>query len=1356
MSQFILAELNNSKRGLTMLTLLDQTDRLPVTMAAEKGMFQTSTHLKCGEDLKPKEHLHHLFEESCDLFHDRPAIICNNRTITYIELDRQANRLARYLISCGIKPADRVGILLKRSINTYVALLAALKAGAVFVPMDTGFPEDRIKYIADDAELTALLTVSETACKYLDIPCQLILLDMIIEAMEKLPASRITETELQAQSPDNLCYIIYTSGSTGTPKGVAIEHPSICNFVRIAASVYGIGRRDRIYQGMTIAFDFSIEEIWPGLISGAAIIAGPDDTRCLGNELADFLIRHKVTVLCCVPTLLATIDRDLPTLRTLIVGGEACPHKLVHRWSKTGRRMLNTYGPTEATVTATWGELHPDKPVTIGRAMPTYTIYLLDEMANPVPDGEIGEICICGVGLARGYINREEQTRKAFIPDTFNTPANPSGKIYRTGDLGREKPDGEIEYLGRIDTQVKIRGYRIELSGIESLLLESPKIRKVVVAPCSFADENQELVAYCELKKGSLELDQEKLYQLLSSQLPLYMVPAFLEILEKIPLLPNGKVDRKQLPLPTVHRFGSSRTEFVAPENRIEQDIAAELALLLNLEQVSVTDDFFHDLGAHSLIVARLVSSLRNDTAMACLGLSDCYRYPTVRKLAAYIETQEREETSTEETQEQVPQADNKKVWMCGVVQLLSISLVTALYALPGLLVFKWLIANAAGNPMGLYMIFSSSCYAVLLSISLAFIFPILLKWLILGRVQPGSYPLWGRYFFRLWLVNKVIAMAPLALLNGTPLLSFYFQLLGAKIAQNVVLASPLLQVPDLITIGEGSSINTDTRLFASKVECGMIHLAPVTIGNNCCVGSNSVIMPGACMEDGAELGDQSLLNGSIPAGESWNGSPARPDTKKRAPISPATTFYRGLKNPVLLVLFLIAALGIVLVPLLAVVPAIICSLWGCLHFGRLWLFVAAPFAGISFVIALNGLIVILKKLVLPNISPGHYSIYSLLYVRKWFVDRLMELSLGLTNSLYSTLYLAPFLRLLGAKIGKMAEVSTISHITPDLLHIDDESFVADIAHVGPLRIEGNSFSVHKVQIGKRSFIGNAAFVPAKTRIGSNSLIGVLSQPPAKDVAPGTTWLGSPPINLPEREQSQDFPEHLTFSPTRGLFMQRLGYEFFRVTLPVSISFLASFAIIAFVLEMMPLFSVVSIALLLGPVILGIGLLLTCVTAGLKKILIGTYQPKVRPMWSSFVWRTELITALYENIVVPWLLSKLTGTPFMAPVLRLLGVKIGRRCFLDTTYMTEFDLVEIGDDCCIGPACSLQTHLFEDRVMKMSRLSIGNRCSIGPRSVILYDAVLEDGAVLDGLTLIMKGETVSASSRWHGVPAIKQ
>src|SRR5947209_1129834 len=440
------------------------------------------------------EPLNHVLEEACIRFSESDAVMTDAGSLSYRELDCRANQVARYLIEQGIEPGDRVGLLFEKSAETYIAMLAVLKVNACYVPLDAAFPIERLRFIIADAEIKTIVSMSSFAERLAPLDVQKVFLDSAKRAIDKKDASRLTGVP---RTYDPICYIIYTSGTTGNPKGVAIAQASICNFVRVAAELYGYQPGDRIYQGMTIAFDFSIEEIWVPLVAGATLVPASAGATLIGEELTEFLREREVTVMACCPTLLATIDQDLPRLRILLVGGEACPQNLVARWYRPGRRILNSYGPTEATVTATLTELKPDKPVTIGIPLSTYTIVILDPNEDKtVENGELGEIGIAGVGVALGYMNRDELTMKKFIPDFLNIRNNPSGRIYRTGDLGRIDENGDIEYRGRIDTQVKIRGYRIELNEIEAVLLGLPEIAQAAVTTFEPEPGVVELVAY--------------------------------------------------------------------------------------------------------------------------------------------------------------------------------------------------------------------------------------------------------------------------------------------------------------------------------------------------------------------------------------------------------------------------------------------------------------------------------------------------------------------------------------------------------------------------------------------------------------------------------------------------------------------------------------------------------------------------------------------------------------------------------------------------------------------------------------------------------------------------------------------
>ncbi len=372
------------------------------------------------------------FEASADSYADSLAVVSNGISYSYADLERDANRLANHLVnSQNIKAGDRLGILLSPSYDSYVCILAVLKANATFVPMDKSFPSDRVQFICEDAEVKVLLTESglRHLTRHLD-GMKILEVDGHYEFLQAESGERpagITDA-------DRLCYIIYTSGTTGKPKGVGINHGNYCNYLTVVPPIYGINQHDRVYQGLTIAFDFSFDEIFPTFIAGATLVTGSTDpSDRVGSGLASFLELHKISVFHSVPTLLATISKDVVRLRLIFLGGETCPRDLAQRWIKPGRRILNTYGPTETTITASWTELSMDKPVTIGIPLPTYRIDVRDENLKLLAQGEAGEICIAGPCVAMGYINREDQNILRFVRD----PEDNSIRMYRTGDLGR-------------------------------------------------------------------------------------------------------------------------------------------------------------------------------------------------------------------------------------------------------------------------------------------------------------------------------------------------------------------------------------------------------------------------------------------------------------------------------------------------------------------------------------------------------------------------------------------------------------------------------------------------------------------------------------------------------------------------------------------------------------------------------------------------------------------------------------------------------------------------------------------------------------------------------------------------------
>lgn len=1299
------------------------------------------------------ERLQEYFERTCDMRPQGEAVLCGNSRLTYLELEQRANRLAHGLIACGVAPSQPVGILLERTLDAYVALLGVLKAGAAFVPLDPGFPADRVAYIAEDARLWGLVTTSAFREKTEALPCAVLELDQVAGELEAQSAQR----PRVRVDPASLCYAIYTSGTTGRPKGVAVSHANIVNFLHVASPIYGVIRDDRVYQGMSSAFDFSFEEVWPTWIAGATLVAGPTDSRRLGHGLAEFLIQHQITVLYCVPTLLATIDMDVPTLRALMVGGEACPADLVSRWSRPGRRMLNTYGPTETTVTATWCELRPNRPVTIGVPLPSYHTYILDEHLQPVAYGESGELCIGGPGVAIGYLNRPELTESRFVPNPIWHDRDRAPRLYRTGDLARFTPDGEIEYLGRIDTQVKIRGYRIELGEIEQVLREEAVVENAVVKPLEVNGVAQDLVGYLTLRRSLAEAEidalRERLHSAMRLRLPSYMVPSFLEILEAFPLLAADKVNRAALPAPVRPRLGANTTPHVAAATPLEHFLGTIWEQVLGRDRVSVEDDFFTNLGGHSLAAAQVISHLRKDASLQSLSVGDLYNYPTIRGLARFIEGSNNA-SSTAQTQPIKLQRlsprkySSSRVLASGVLQLLTLYLLVLVTSLP-MLGLQWAMGSATTLiELGVVEVLWLSLTSLLM--------PLVGSRVLLAGVRPGLYPLWGRTYLRWWMARRLMALAPLGVLAGTPLLPLYLRLLGARVGRHCHLASAKITLPHLVEIDQGVSIGYGVQLQPFAVRDGWLRLAPIHIGAETFIGTNSVVQAGAWIGNNVTVAEQTLVvqDQVIASGAHWSGSPG---TRQQTP-HPLLPFMAakadGRPWPVSVLLGYVSGIFFLLLQaVLIAAPGVVLVVVVTLRAGLLWGSASTLLSGPLFVLLTCVLVLLGKRLILPNVQPGLYPIRSGFGVRKWMSDQMMAMSLTFTNTLYATLYLIPFLRLLGARVGRWSEVSTVGDLDPDMLDIGNESFIADIAVIAPAVFHFGRVALAPAVVGDRSFVGNGALIPIGTRMGENCLIGVYSVPPAWEVKADTSWLGAPAIFLPRRQESQSFQDDLIYRPRASRLAWRLFIEFFRVTLPGTI--LTFTALLAFyaLFTLVPLISPLALLGVTPLLLWGIGVASTLIVVLFKWIIIGRYRPRVEPLWSVFVRRSELITALYEAVAVPALIGVLTGTPWIAPILRLFGARIGRRVWLDTTFLTEFDLVEVGDDAAVGDTTSLQTHLFEDRVMKMARVKVGAASSVGSRSVVLYDAEVGDGATLDSLSLAMKGEKLPSGSHWRGIPA---
>ena len=550
-------------------------------------------------ELPPEACAHHLFEAQAARTPHAPAVAFGTESLTYAELDTRANRLANHLRSLGVVPETRVGLCLERSTDVVVAMLAILKAGGAFVPLDPSYPRARLGFILADAGIPTLVTRQGL----LEAPpegIRQVCLDADAQAIFLQPGTPVDS----GATGDSLAYVIYTSGSTGTPKGTLLVHRGLCNTALAAVKAHRFHPGSRVLQFASPGFDASVCEVFSTLLAGACLVLAPRDELLPDAPLRALLEKQAITAVTLTPSVLAQLSEEgLPRLETLISAGEALPPAVARRWSK-GRTLLNAYGPTEVTICASIsGPVEPER-ITVGRPFPNVELYVLDGLLQPVPVGVPGELYVGGLGVARGYLGRPELTAERFIPHPFGTV--PGARLYRTGDRVRFLPDGQLEFLGRADAQVKVRGVRIEPGEIEAALLQNPAVREAVVVAREDVPGHKRLVAY--VTGDAQALGSEALRAFLKERLPEQLVPAAFVPLAALPLTSSGKVDRKALPAPDARP--ELKQAFVAPRDEAEQKLAAIWAQVLGLQRVGIHDNFF-ELGGDSISSLQVISRAR-------------------------------------------------------------------------------------------------------------------------------------------------------------------------------------------------------------------------------------------------------------------------------------------------------------------------------------------------------------------------------------------------------------------------------------------------------------------------------------------------------------------------------------------------------------------------------------------------------------------------------------------------------------------------------------------------------------------------------------------------------------------------
>jgi amino acid adenylation domain-containing protein len=612
------------EESVSRLPLLNETERQQLLVGWNDTRVEYAESGMC---------LHELFEQQAARTPAAVALVFEGEELSYRELEKRAEQLAGRLRSLGVGPEQLVGVCMERSVGMVVALLAILKAGGAYVPLDPEYPQERLAFMVQDAGLKLVLTSER----------QRALVDQWEVPVLSVDGSW-DETEAAAEKvkavPENLAYVIYTSGSTGTPKGAMNTHRAILNRLLWSQQQYQLSTSDRVLQKTTFSFDVSVWEFFWPLITGARLVLARPGGHQDPNYLADLIKDQQITTVHFVPSMLQVfLDEEVfercQSLKRVMCSGEALTPRLTERFfDRLSTDLHNLYGPTEAAVEVTYWTCSPDgqdRTVPLGRPIGNVEIYVLGAGMEPVPVGVLGELYIGGIAVARGYFNRPGLTAEKFIPNPFSD--QPGARLYKTGDVARFLPDGNVEFVGRADQQVKIRGYRIELGEIEVALLGHASVGEAAVVARAVAGGDTRLIAYLVAAQGK-EYDIDALRSYLRTRLPEYMIPSIFMRLDELPLTQSGKVDRRRLPGPDRSRPDQERG-YEAPRNSVEESVAAIWSELLDVEQVGVNDNFF-ELGGHSLLATQVLSRVREKLGVSIV-VRRMFETPTVAAMAQLV-----------------------------------------------------------------------------------------------------------------------------------------------------------------------------------------------------------------------------------------------------------------------------------------------------------------------------------------------------------------------------------------------------------------------------------------------------------------------------------------------------------------------------------------------------------------------------------------------------------------------------------------------------------------------------------------------------------------------------------------------
>jgi non-ribosomal peptide synthetase-like protein len=1279
--------------------------------------------LSAADAAAPARTLVDILQDTAGRFPDASALDDGRASLSYAELQAAVQVYAARLREAGLGAGHKLGIRIPSGTNElYIAILATLSVGAAYVPVDADDPDERAELVFHEAGVAGVLTSGE---------------------IKVLPGAGAPGAA-SGPVPEDDAWVIFTSGSTGVPKGVAVTHRSAAAFVDAEARLFlqgeRIGGSDRVLAGLSVAFDASCEEMWLAWRHGACLVPAPRSLVRTGMDLGPWLISNGITVVSTVPTLAALWPAEaLESVRLLIFGGEACPPELAARLAIEGREVWNTYGPTEATVVACAARMVGEGPVRIGLPLDGWDLAVVDDQDLPVAEGAVGQLIIGGVGLAR-YLDPAKDAEK-YAP----MPTLGWDRAYRSGDLVKFEREGLL-FMGRADEQIKLGGRRIELGEIDAALQALPGVRGAAAAVKTTSGGHQVLVGYLAPEPGN-EPDLVRSRELLSAELPAALVP----MLTTVPLLPvktSGKVDRNALPWPLATVTVDTG---VSPNAPVVDDTArwimGQWEAVLGSAPEGMDADFFAH-GGGSLSAAQLVSALR--VRYPTIKVADVYSHPRLGALVDLARQLAAETASAGEpgpARKVTPATRKAQVFqtLMGVPLLILVGMrwLTYLMAINNLLAafdavrlaptisWWWILAS--------WLVFVSPFGRMALSVATARI--------LLAGVTPGTYPRSGTVHLKLWLAEQIADMAASVSLASAPWVPYYARALGARIGRDVQLHS-VPPVTGMLTLGSGCSIEPEVDLSGWWVDGDLVHIGAIRVGPGATVGSRSTLMPGTRIGAGAEIAAGSAVLGKVKAGQHFAGSPARRVGKARRDWDIPSTGGKVMWFPV----YAAASGCLALIPYLsaAIAGAVVwAAIRGQDSLSSAWpvLVWSVPVAALVWFAANMVIIGGTVRLLGLGLSEGFHRVRSRVGWQAWATERILDLARDLLFPVYASLLTPGWLRLLGAKVGRNVEASTVLLI-PKMTSIGDGAFLADDTMIASYELAGGWMKIAPARIGKRAFLGNSGMTGAGRSVPKNSLVAVLSATPAK-AKNGTSWLGSPPVRL--RRSRLDVDQSLTFKPSRKLKTRRAAWELCRLaavilTVAIAIAVMVAFDLIA------GWAGYWAAAVAGGVVLMGAGAVAALSSLAAKWILVGRISAGEHPLWSSFIWRNEVVDAFIEMVTAPWFARAALGSPALVWWLRGLGAKIGSGVWCESYWLPEADLVSLSDSSTVNRGCVVQTHLFHDRVMSIDAVTLDEGATMGPHGVILPAARIGSGATIGPASLVMRGETVPAGTYWIGNP----